>query len=132
MKDDPTDSIRRTAIMWYGVELLPTLRAMSFEQLLALMKQAEIHSLENPLHLDGPEKKYDVPLLCEKPLSAAHVTAIMVFGLWVACRENEGLAAGLMRDWGEVIKPAMVLTQDERGQPRVGFYRAPEVAVGAA
>lgn len=115
----------KTAIMWYGVDMLPKLRAMTREQLIAVMREAEEHSLMNPLHMMGPAKQFDVPLWSLEKLSGAQCVALMVFGLWVVQGEDERMASGLMHDWDEAIRPACALARNPDGSPKVGIYRVP-------
>lgn len=123
---DDSNPMWKTAIMWYGVGMLPKLRAMTREQLMAVMKQAEEHSLMNPLHLMGPKPQFDVPLWSLKQLTGAQCVALLVFGLWVIQGEREDMAAGLMSDWGETIRLAIMLASNPDGSPHVGFYHVPE------
>jgi hypothetical protein len=126
MMKDARDTIWKTAIMWYGVEVLPVMRAMTRAELMAVMQQANEHSMREPLHLCGAELRFSVPLWSAKPLSAAHVVALMVFGLWVIANEDEAMASGLVKGFEDSIKPALPLTQNADGTKQVGFYRAPE------
>lgn len=118
----------KMAIGWHGVAMLPVLRAMTREQVLAVAKQAGDHSLAEPLHYFPAERKYLVPLWKERPLSGAECTALMVFGLWVLCGEDEGMASGLMNDWGGAIKHAVYLTRDAEGNREIGRYQPPAPA----
>lgn len=115
----------KQAISWYATGVLPVMRSMSREQLLAVAHQAEEHSLMNPLHLCGPELQFDVPLWSVKPLSAGQVVAIIVMALWVLCGEDERMASGLMNDWGGVISHATILTREPDGTKKVVPYVVP-------
>lgn len=124
-REDGLGTPWKLAIAWYATGILPVMRAMTREQLLAVSRQAKHHSLHEPLHLCGAERRFLVPLWSEKPISAGHVVALMVTALWVLCQENEGLAAGLMSDWGGVIAHARALTTERDGTKQVIPYVVP-------
>ena len=97
--------------MWHGIAMLPRLRALSGRELLALMRQVDVHLDQSPVWLTG-EKRY--PMLGDKQgLTGAQLTAVMVFGLWVYVGEDERAAGGLMGDWGLEIRSALMLAPKE-------------------
>jgi hypothetical protein len=113
------DDCWHMAVMWYGVEVLPRLRSMSADERMRVMKEAGDWSLREPLWLLGSKYKCTMPSWSEKPISPAHVTALMVFGLWVQVGEDEDMASGLVRDWPE-IKTAVFLCPRPESEDRNG------------
>lgn len=105
--------------MWYGVALLPRLRALNPAELRLVLNQASELNSVNPLFLQpfAGTPQFKVPALpSPQPehgrsgatlYSGCQVIAIMVFGLWVSLGEDEELCSGLMRAWP--IKEAVAL-----------------------
>jgi hypothetical protein len=83
---------------------------MTRAEILTVTAQASEHSMTHPLHLVGLNERFRVPAWRERPITAAAVVALMVFGLWVLCNEDERLASSLLDDWPE-IRQVQWLTQ---------------------
>jgi hypothetical protein len=86
----------KAAVCFYGVDLLPRLRALEREQLAALAREASEISCTTPLHMaSGPHRLEG----WEGELTGLQVVALMVFGLYVLQLENPDLCEPLMEAW---------------------------------
>jgi len=95
----------RIAIMNYGADMLARFRQMDFDQRQKVLDEAVEISMREPLHFCH-EPQFTVPSWGNQKLSGGQVAALMVFGLWVQCGEDEKAASGLIIDWGPEIKQA--------------------------
>jgi hypothetical protein len=102
-----SDIAFHTAVMYHGISMLPKLRELTREQTIAVMREAQEHSIRNPLHLCA-DKKFLVKSWGENLLSGAQVIALLVYGLWVSVDETEERALGLMSDWQEIKTAKMI------------------------
>lgn len=102
------------AVFWYGVDFLPRLRCLSFEERQQLLQEADAHSLCGPLHAT-PKARFLVPSWSEEPLTGGEVVALLVFGLWVQCGEDEQIAGALLNDWPEIRAAVILASEDARG-----------------
>lgn len=93
------------AVLWHGTAYLPKLRLLPREEVQAIALAASDLSMSTPLHLAG-SRKFDVKGWGQA--SGSQVTALMVFGLWVLCGEDEEKAAPLLADWP--IKEVLIFT----------------------
>jgi len=101
----------KMAVLWYGVEMLPRLRSLPIVRLNELTYQASQISEQQPLHL-CQEPQFVIPAWDpNKKLTGGQVIALMVFGLWVTCGENEDMAAALANRWPvrEAVKLAKAI-----------------------
>lgn len=99
------------AIMFYGADFLPRLRAMTETELNTATEAASQLSLQTPLHLCR-DKEFKIPGFENKGLlTGGQVIAVMVFGLWVKMKENEKLAGALLDAWP--IKEAVLLVEPQ-------------------
>src|SRR5690349_652955 len=87
------------AVMWHGVEMLPKLRSLAIVRLNEVTYQAARISEQQPLHLCQEPQFVIRAWEPGKKLTGGQVIALMVFGLWVTCGENEELAAALADKW---------------------------------
>ena len=92
------DVALRASLIYHGAAMLPRLRAMSFDERRRMLLQADAHAERQPLHLHR-EKNLSVPLWGDEPLSGAQVLALMAFGVWVQCGEDENIAGALLDAW---------------------------------
>jgi hypothetical protein len=102
------------AVMWHGVSMLPRLRRLSDEERLIVMRAAGEHNCSEPLWLFAGKRRFSIPLWSDKPLSGAEVAALMVFGLWVQCGEDEGMAGQLVGDWPEIRTAVFLVGLEEK------------------
>ena len=95
-------------IMCYGMSYLPRLRRLTREQVLKVAGEAQELSGQCPLH-QYHQAEFKVPSFDpEALLTGGQVIALMVFGLWVLCGEDERLAAPLLDKWP--IREVVMLT----------------------
>lgn len=88
--------------MWHGAALLPMLRAIPAVNLIEATDQASAISQTVPLHMQpyASDRRFEIPALeAGKKYSGCQVIAIMVFGLWVMCGEDEAKAGPLIDSW---------------------------------
>jgi hypothetical protein len=87
----------KAAVCFYGVDILPKLRAMDRRARRKLLKRAGRLCLRTPLQYSrGPHTFPEWPW---GGLSGLQVVAVMVFGLWVEQFERPALCAPLMEAW---------------------------------
>jgi hypothetical protein len=92
------------AVMFHGVAMLRRLRELSAEERMSVMQEASAISLQDAIWLDFTSRKFIVSKWDSKPITAAQVTALIVFGIWVQVGEDETVAAGLLPDWPELLQ----------------------------
>ena len=114
MERDGRTNDWHTAVMLHGIDVLPRLRRLDYETRKQILHEASQHNLENPLWLDGGQKKYVVSTWGPEKLTGGGVTALMVFGLWVQVGEHEGMAAMLLKDWPEILTVVQTVAVQER------------------
>ena len=106
----------KTVVMFYGAHMLPRLRGMTREQLIAVTQQASDVSARVPVHMH-PVADLSVPLWGSRPVSGGSVAALMAFGLFVLCNEDEHVAAPLLDAWP--IREGVALCDGPEGPRRV-------------
>lgn len=85
------------AVCFYGVRILPLLRAMPPRWRRKLLRRAGRLNCTVPLHLDpGPYRFREWPW---GELSGLEVVTVMVFGLWVEQGERPELCGTLIAHW---------------------------------
>lgn len=92
------DEALRASLIYHGVAMLPRLRAMSFDERRRLLLQLDERADLRPLHLHD-RKNLSVPLWGDEPMTGAQVLALMAFGVWVHCGEDEAVAGALLDTW---------------------------------
>ncbi|HEX6749887.1 MAG TPA: hypothetical protein VF092_21520 [Longimicrobium sp.] len=86
----------RAAVGFYGVQILPRLRAMDPDVRRKMLVEAKSLSGEVTLqHSRGPHRLPG----WDAPLSGLQVVTIMVFGLFVELGERQDLCEPLMETW---------------------------------
>ena len=112
----------KTVVMFYGAFMLPRLRGMTRGQLIAVTQQASDVSAQVPVHMH-PVADLSVPLWGSRPLTGGGVAALMAFGLFVLCNEDERLAAPLLEAWP--IREGITLCDGPGGPRRVVPHEPP-------
>jgi hypothetical protein len=85
------------AVCFYGVDILPKLRALDRRARRKLLKRAGRLCLRTPLQYSrGP---YSFPEWPWGGLTGLQVVTVMVFGIWVEQRERPELCEPLMQAW---------------------------------
>lgn len=109
----------KIAVMWYGAGILPRLRAMDREGLQRLTNKASQLSQECPLHLiHAPE--FEILELDSEKLTGGQVIAVMVFGLYVLCGENDKMAGALLESWPEIKMAKALVDGPKKPKKRKG------------